>query len=149
MRQGPPKDCSKMPHARRPASLTPLGIFAIFVAAFGTRDRAERVKNRSTRQCHVKRCPLKSLRALMFRDGIILKTMLVGANKHRKVALIGRLGIVSHCLYGRSETRAAEIVPDSAKKCHFSGHGSTQGDTPGRLTRSASEGSPHLACAKG
>jgi hypothetical protein len=50
-------------------------------ATFEDRDRAVRVKNRSTRQCHVKRCPLKSLWALMFRDGIILKTMLVGAKK--------------------------------------------------------------------
>ena len=89
-------------------------------AAFGDRDCAVRVKNRSTRQCHVKRLQPKSLRAMMFCDGIILKTMRVGAKKHRKVALIGRLRIVSHCLYGRSETRAPEIVPDSAKKCHFS-----------------------------
>ena len=78
------------------------------------------VTNRSTRQCQVKRCQPKSLRALMFRDGIILETTLVRAKKHRKVALIGRLGIVSRCLDGRSETKAPEIVPDSAKKCHFS-----------------------------
>ena len=96
------------------------GLWASLQITVLARKCPARVKNRSTRECQVKHCPLKSLRALMLRDGIILKTMLVGAKKHRRVALIGRLRIVSRCAYGRSERRAPEIVPDSAKKCHSS-----------------------------
>ena len=41
-------------------------------------------KEQIERQCHIKRCQPKSLRALRFCDGIILKAMLAGAKKHRK-----------------------------------------------------------------